>query len=62
MTTVKRISIVASMSILVLAPASTVKALVVKSGSTTYFADEFEGALGDIGLRSPCTGDAWIEF
>jgi len=62
MTTVKRISIVASMSILVLAPASTVKALVVKSGSTTYFADEFEGALGDIGLRSPGTGDAWIEF
>ena len=61
MIAVKRVFVAACISVLVLTQASTVKALVIKSGGTTYFEDQFEGALGPISAHAPSIGTAWIE-
>ena len=61
MFTIKRMFVVASLSVLVLVPVSTVHALTITSGNTVVLQDDFEGATGNINGRVPPIGvDPWV--
>ena len=64
LTTATRMFVIASLTVLVLVPASTVKALTISSTQAgapdPVFFDRFEGATGDINGRTPDIGNTWI--
>jgi len=57
--TATRMFVIASLTVLVLVSVSTVQALTVTSGTTLMHQDDFEGALGSIGGRTPTIGRDW---
>ena len=61
MFTIKRMFVIASVSVLALVPVSTVQALIVTSDGTVIHQDNFEGPLGGIDGHTPSIGDPWEE-